>query len=317
MDVVTIGETMVVFTPESSRLMRYAHSYSRRIGGAETNVALGLIRLNHQVGWISKVGDDEFGKAVVSFVRGEGVDVSQVKVDSSAPTGVYFKEIRSGNQVRVSYYRKGSAASKLTPSDIDENYISRSKYLHITGITPALSDTCYQTILRAIAIAKENDVKVVFDPNLRKKLWSEEKARKTLLELVALSDIILPGVEEGEFLLGETDPIKMGKRFLDYGPSLVIVKVGAKGAYYFNESDYGLVPGFPVKTVVDPVGAGDAFAAGILSGLLDGLPIESIVQRGNGMGALATQTEGDFEGLADRDQLEQLMSNAKYEDIVR
>ncbi|OIJ14683.1 2-dehydro-3-deoxygluconokinase [Anaerobacillus alkalilacustris] len=317
MDVVTIGETMVLFTPESSPLMRYAHSYSRKFGGAETNVAIGLTRLGHQSGWISKVGNDEFGKAMVSFIRGEGVDVSQVTTDETAPTGLYFKEVKSGDNVRVQYYRKGSAASTLQPTDLNEEYIAHAKYLHITGITPALSDSCYETILEAINIAKGNGVKVIFDPNLRRKLWSEEKARRVLLEIAALADIILPGVDEGNFMFGESDPEKLGQLFLDHGASLVILKVGAKGAYYFTTENSQLVPGYPVESVIDPVGAGDGFAAGVISGLLDGLEIEEAVARGNAVGALATQIQGDFEGLPNREEIEQFTSESGSEDISR
>ncbi|MCT8139623.1 sugar kinase [Anaerobacillus sp. CMMVII] len=317
MDVVTIGETMVLFTPEGSPLMRYAHTYSRKFGGAETNVAIGITRLGHKAGWISKVGNDEFGKAMVSFVRGEGVEVSQVKTDLQAPTGLYFKEVRSGDNVRVEYYRKGSAASKLEPSDLNEEYIAQAKYLHITGITPALSDSCYETVMKAIAIAKDNGVKIIFDPNLRRKLWSEDKARKVLLEITALADIILPGVEEGNFMFGESDPTKLGQLFLEHGAELVILKVGAKGAYYFTESSSQLVAGFPVKTVIDPVGAGDGFAAGVISGLLDGLSTERAVERGNAVGAMATQVHGDFEGLPDREEIDRFINSSDSEDINR
>ncbi|MBU9721005.1 MULTISPECIES: sugar kinase [Bacillaceae] len=317
MDVVTLGETMVLFTPESSSLIKYSHTFSRKFGGAETNVAIGLTRLGHQAGWISRVGKDEFGKAMLAFVRGEGVDVSQVKTDETAPTGLYFKEVRSGDNVKVQYYRKGSAASQMTPDDIDESYIKKAKYLHITGITPALSDSCYETVLRAVNIAKENNIKVIFDPNLRKKLWSEEKARRVLLELAGLSDIILPGFEEGKFMFDEKDPEKLGELFLKEGASVVILKDGPRGAYYFTKDAHALVPGFPMKTVVDPVGAGDGFAAGFISGLLDELPLNEAVRRANAVGALATQVEGDFEGLADREELERLMAGTDGDDVDR
>lgn len=317
MDVVTIGESMAVFTPESSSLMRYAATYSRKFGGAESNVAIGLIRLGHNVGWISKVGKDELGKSLLSFIRGEGIDVSQVKIDDTAPTGLYFKEVRSGNNVQVQYYRAGSAASKIEPSDLNEDYIKKAKYLHITGITPALSESCYKTVIKAIAIAKENGVKVIFDPNLRKKLWSEERARTVLLEIASMSDIVLPGVAEGEFMFGETDPEELGKLFLNHGASLVVMKVGAKGAFYFTEDKSELVSGFQVAQVIDPVGAGDGFAAGVISGLLDHLPIAKAVERGNGVGAMATQIKGDFEGLPDKDELESFMFASDEDDINR
>jgi 2-dehydro-3-deoxygluconokinase len=317
MDVVTIGETMVLFTPQSSPLMRYAETFSRHFGGAETNVAIGLSRLGHQAGWISKVGNDEFGRAMLAFIRGEGVDISQVKMDSTAPTGMYFKEIRSSNQVRVQYYRKGSAASLLEPSDVDEKYIANAKYLHVTGITPALSESCYQTIIRAISIAKENGVKVVFDPNLRRKLWSEEQARKVLLEIASLSDIVLPGKDEGFFLFGVEDPEALGELFLQNGSSVVVLKLGAAGAYYFTQSERKMIPGYPVDKVVDPVGAGDAFAAGFLSGLLNGQSLEEAVDKANGVGAMVTMIPGDFEGLPDSEELYAFMQASNTEDVIR
>ncbi|MFC0558300.1 sugar kinase [Halalkalibacter alkalisediminis] len=317
MDVVTIGESMAVFSPESSPLMRYAATYSRKFGGAESNVAIGLTRLGHEVGWISKVGNDELGKGLLSFIRGEGVDVSQVKISETAPTGLYFKEVRSANNVRVEYYRKGSAASQLSVNDLDESYIASAKFLHITGITPALSESCYETVMQMISIARENGVKVVFDPNLRKKLWSEERAREVLLEIAAKSDIVMPGVAEGEFMFGENDPDKLGELFLNHGASLVVIKVGAKGAYYFTKEKSELVPGFPVEQVVDPVGAGDGFAAGVISGLLDQLPLNKAVERGNAVGALATQIPGDFEGLPTREEMDHFMYATDSEDISR
>ncbi|AKU25408.1 sugar kinase [Geobacillus subterraneus] len=304
MDVVTFGETMVLFTSESPGLMRYAAHFSRKFGGAESNFAIGLARLGHKVGWISRVGDDEFGKAMVSFIAGEGVDVSRVKVDDTAPTGIYFKELRRANDVRVYYYRKHSAASKMKPEDLDEGYIARAKYLHITGITPALSESCYRTVIHGIELAKKHGVKVVFDPNLRKKLWAEETARETLLEISSRADIVLPGIDEAQFMFGQANPELLGERFLERGASLVVLKVGAKGAYYFTENGSQLVPGFPVEQVVDPVGAGDGFAAGFVSGLLDGLSLYEAVQRGNAVGAFATTVSGDVEGLPDRKELE-------------
>ncbi|MET3505682.1 sugar kinase [Halalkalibacter oceani] len=316
MDIVALGETMVLFTPDSTGLMRYANSFSRKFGGAESNYAIGLTRLGHQAGWISRVGDDELGKAMLAFIRGEGVDVSQVKVDDSAPTGIYFKEIRSANEVRVQYYRKGSAASQLSKEDIREDYIAQAKYLHISGITPALSESCHEAINEAIAIAKKHDVKIIFDPNLRKKLWSEDKARRVLLDLAAQVDIILPGIDEGKFMFGESDPETLGRLFLDQGASLVVLKVGAKGAYYFTNEESKLVSGFKVDQVVDPVGAGDGFAAGFTSGLLDGLSIEQAVRRGNAVGAMVTMINGDVEGLPEKYEVENFM-NATGEDVSR
>lgn len=316
MDVVTFGETMVLFTPESTGLMRYANTFSRKFGGAESNFSIGLTRLGHRAGWVSRVGDDELGRALLSFVRGEGVDVSQVKIDDTAPTGLYFKELRNAASVRVEYYRKGSAASQMNKADLNEDYIKQAKYLHLTGITPALSDSCYEMVKESIKIAKKHGIKIIFDPNLRRKLWSEERARKVLIELASQADILLPGIDEGMFMFGESDPEKLGKRFLELGSELVVLKVGAKGAYYFTKDEHQLVSGFKVEQVIDPVGAGDGFAAGFVSGLLDELSYANAVERGNAVGAFVTMVNGDVEGLPDKQELE-LFLNKPSDDVSR
>jgi 2-dehydro-3-deoxygluconokinase len=316
MDVVTIGETMVLLTPVSNGPMRYAQHFTRSFGGSESNFAIGLSRLGHEVGWISRIGNDEFGKAILSFVRGEGVDVSQVTVDEKAQTGVFFKEIKTERDISVYYYRKGSAASKMTSSMLDENYLKKAKFLHISGITPALSEGCYEMIKKAISIAKKNNLTVVFDPNLRRKLWSEEKAREVLLELCSQVDIVLPGVAEAEFLFGKHDTEELGKKILALGPKLVVMKVGERGAYYFNENEMVHVHGYPVKQVIDPVGAGDGFAAGFVSGLIDKLSVKQAVARGCAVGAYITQFRGDVEGLPVKSDIEKLL-NSSDDDVVR
>lgn len=317
MDVVTLGETMVLFTPDTSGYMRYAGNFSAKIAGAESNLAIGLARLGHHSSWMSRLGDDEFGKKILSFIRGEGVDVGEVLYDPSASTGLYFKEMITDDEVQVHYYRGNSAASRMTSSDLNEDYIAKAKYLHLTGITPALSESCYETVMKAIEIAKKHGVTVVFDPNLRRKLWSEDRARQVLLEIATKADIVLPGLEEGQFLFGDNDSQTMARQLYDHGASLVVLKLGPKGAYYYSGEEHGHVPGFPVNRVVDPVGAGDGFAAGLLSGLLDELSLKRAVERGTAVGALVTMVRGDVEGLPDRARLESFMNRENRDDVSR
>lgn len=317
MDVVTLGETMVLFTPKSSGLMRYAGDFSSKVAGAESNVAIGLARLGYQTGWISRLGADEFGSRVQAFIRGEGVDVSKVTFDGEATTGLYFKEKISPMELRVKYYRHGSAASRMSAADIDEEYISRAKFLHVTGITPALSEGCYETVLAAIDAAKRNGVTVVFDPNLRRKLWDEEKAKKVLRELSALADIVLPGIEEAEFIFGKSTTENLAKSFYDNGAATVILKLGKRGAYFLSAESSGFVEGYPVEQVVDPVGAGDGFAAGCLAGFVDGLELKEVVKRGNAVGALVTMVDGDVEGLPGQGRLNDFMNKVSHEDVER
>jgi 2-dehydro-3-deoxygluconokinase len=296
MDVVTFGETMVLFTAGSYGPLRFARQFDKSIGGAEANMSIALARLGHQVGWISRLGNDEFGLYIRDFIRGEGVDTSQVKFDSAFPTAVFFKERQVAQDPKVYYYRKGSAASEMSTDDLDEEYISQAKYLHITGITPALSESCKEMMFAAIKMARKHGLTVVFDPNIRLKLWSKEQARETLMKIAGLCDIVLPGIEEGELLTGETDPQKIATAFLNNGAKMVVIKLGAAGAFYANADHQETVPGFPVKQVVDTVGAGDGFAAGFLSGLLRGYSTYESVRLGNRIGSYAVTTVGDVEG---------------------
>ncbi|WP_101845515.1 sugar kinase [Halobacillus sp. Marseille-P3879] len=317
MDVITLGETMVLFTSKSSGLMRYAGDFSTKIAGAESNVAIALSRLGHKSGWISRLGKDEFGEKVRAFIRGEGVDVSQVTLDEEADTGIFFKERLTPEEIRVKYYRRHSAASRMRAEDIDEEYIAGAKYLHVTGITPALSDSCYETVLKAVNCAKRNGVPVIFDPNLRRKLWTEAKAREVLLKLSGLADIVLPGIDEAEFLFGRASHEQLAQQFVENGAAAVVMKLGEKGAYVYEKQSSGYVEGFPVEQVVDPVGAGDGFAAGCISGLLDGLELQEAARRGNAVGAMVTMVDGDVEGLPDKKRLIDFQNQTSKEDVDR
>jgi len=313
MDVVSIGETMVLFTPEKQGQMRYSRSFSSHIAGAETNTLIGLAKLGHRAGWISRIGNDEFGALVRAAVRGEGVDTDRVIVDGDAPTGLMFKEQLNERDVRVYYYRRHSAASRLQPDDIDEEYIAGAKYLYLTGITPALSPSCRESVFHAIEVARKHKVPVVFDPNLRRKLWSEEEARPVLKELVRKSDIVMSGVSEGEFLYGTKDCAELAEYLHKDGCGTAIIKRGEQGAYYSNPFEARYIDSFKVARVADPVGAGDGFAAGVLSGQLDGLSLEQSVIRGCAIGAAVTMVSGDIEGLPDRRVLASLLSAAEDE----
>ncbi len=316
-EVVAIGETMVLFTPLGEGPLRYIHHFEKRIGGAESNVCIGLSRLGHRAGWISRLGNDEFGRYVLGAVRSEGVDVSTVTWDDEAPTAVYFKERRPLGGGQVYYYRRGSAASRLGPEHLDPEYVKSAKVLVGSGITPALSHSCREALRRAVDIAREANVTFVFDPNLRLKLWPEEEARRVLLEFAAKADIVLPGQEEAAFLTGETDPIRAGNALLELGPRAVVVKVGEEGSVIVTREGYERVPGFPVARVVDPVGAGDAFAAGIVAGMLEGMSLAQAARLGNACGAFAVTVPGDIEGLPERAEIDQFINRTAPLDVVR
>lgn len=317
-DVVTFGETMVLFSPDQMLPLEYVHQFQKQIGGAESNVAIGLRRLGHSVGWFSKLGEDPFGRFVLKFIRGEGVDTSRCVFTNQAPQSLFFKEKLSPTNIQVFYYRKNAAASLLNPEDLDEEYIAGAKILHLSGITPALSESCKAAVFKAIEIAKNNGVRIVFDPNLRLKLWSKEEAKAVLLEMAMHADYILPGLDEGELLTGKTSPEDIADALRNGQDKTVIIKLGERGAYYQDANGSGYVEGFPVSDIVDPIGAGDGFAAGVISGILRGDPIDAAVKRGNAVGAIVVGVNGDVEGLPSEAAVEQMLfGSADFRDVKR
>lgn len=297
LDIVTIGETMVLLTPMNPGSLKYVDYFKKQIGGAESNFAIGIARLGHKSGWISKVGDDPFGKYIVSFIRGEGVDTSRVRVDKGSPTGVYFKEFCQDHNPKIYYYRKGSAASNMNYCELDEEYIASAKYLHITGITPLLSETAREMIFKAIEIAKINNVAISFDPNIRKKLCSEEECRKVLRDILPQCDIFLPGYSEAKFLLHDGEPDELCKELSSMGIKTVAMKLGKEGCMVANGSMVKTIPGVRNQKIVDTVGAGDGFDAGFMTGMLNGWDIEKCARLGNVVGAMVVTVVGDVEGL--------------------
>jgi len=303
MDVVTFGESMVLFSPDSSGPLRYVQNFNKALAGAESNVAIALAKLGHEAGWFSKLGNDEFGTYIQATIRGEGVDVSRVIMEPKKSTGILFKERFMHSNPNVYYYRKDSAASTLKPEELDEEYIKKAKILHITGITPALSENCRKTVFKAIEIARKNNVLVSFDPNIRLKLWTQEEAVPVLLEIAKQSDIIFPGIDESEMLLGLTKPEDIAEKFMDMGCSIVAVKLGKEGCYVADRLNRYYIDSYQLENPQDTVGAGDGFAAGFLSGILKKLDLRECAEYGNGVGAMAVLVKGDMEGYPNFEQL--------------
>ena len=310
--ILTLGESMVMMVADQSDSLQFVTSYTRKIAGAESNVAIGLARLGHDVGWISAIGDDPFGTYIRNTIRGEGVDTCQVQIIPNYPTGMLVKERNEIGDPKVFYYRRGSAASHITSDMLDEKYFDDTKILHITGIFPALSENCRDTLLRAVKVAKDKGAIVTFDPNIRLKLWNKEEARAALLKLASLSDLIMPGRKEAEILIGTGDWEKVKEYFHNAGNRYIVMKDGPDGAFYSHQEgskvvEAGYAKGFPVRRVVDTVGAGDGFAVGILSALMEGLSLKQAVTRGNAIGSLAVTVQGDVEGYPTRRQLEEYL----------
>lgn len=307
LDVVTFGEAMLMLVADRPGPIEEAECFARRSAGAETNVAIGLARLGLKVGWVSRLGTDSMARYLLGTMQREGIDCSHVVGDPAQRTGLQFKgRVAGGGDPPVEYHRKGSAASLFQPEQIDVPWLTSARHLHATGVFAALSDSCLATARRSLALMRAAGRTISFDPNLRPTLWSSpERMRETINELAAQADWVLPGIEEGRFLTGADTPEGIARFYRDRGARLVVVKLGPEGAYYDGAAGSGRVAGFPVAQVVDTVGAGDGFAVGVISALLEGRAVADAVRRGAWIGARAVQVLGDTEGLPTRAQLEE------------
>jgi len=309
-DAVSMGETMVQLNAFTSGPLRYVNYFEKHAAGTESNFAIGMVRMGHTAGWISRLGNDEFGKYIYNMIRGEGVDVSRVIFDSEAPTGVYFiqRDYPVPGKSVVFYYRKGSAASRLKPEDLDLEYIASARVFHVTGITLALSQSCEAAAYRAAEAARDSGVKVSFDTNIRLKLWSPDRAREKILSFLKLCDILFTDVEDSEILICKSDPAEAARELLKLGPEIVVIKMGEKGGYAAtSKGEEAWGKSFKVP-VIDTVGAGDAFDAAFMSGILRGWSLEKCLEVANAAGALCVTVRGDVEAIPTIEDIDHFLS---------
>ena len=309
LDVVTFGEAMMLLVADRPGPIEHAESFIKRTAGAETNVAIGLARLGLGVGWVSRLGDDSMARYLLATMRGEGIDCSHVTAHPGERTGMMFKGRVAlnggrGGDPAIEYHRAGSAASRMRPEDVDVAWLTAARHLHATGIFAALSASCLETTRHGMKLMRQAGRTISFDPNLRPSLWPSQQAMREVINSLAVeADWVMPGIEEGHLLTGATSPQGITAWYRERGVKLVVIKLGPEGAWYDGPGGRGIIPGYPVHRVVDTVGAGDGFAVGVISGLLEGLPVEEAVRRGAWIGARAVQVLGDTEGLPTRAQL--------------
>jgi 2-dehydro-3-deoxygluconokinase len=285
-DVCCVGETMVVFAPDPPRPLAGAEQVRRGIGGAESNLACYLAGLGLRVGWASRLGADPFGGYVRAGLTAAGVDCSLVETDPQAPTGVYFKDPGAG----VHYYRRGSAASRLDRSVWAAVAGPGARYVHVSGITAALSDTCADLLRYLLTDRPVPGARISFDVNYRPALWSPGRAGPVLAGLADRADLVFVGLDEAAALWGCGTPDDV--RAVLAAPEHLVVKDGAVGATGYGPDGRVFVPAPPVA-VLEPVGAGDAFAAGYLFACLRGLPDEARLGIGHRLAAVALTTAAD------------------------
>jgi 2-dehydro-3-deoxygluconokinase len=306
LDVVTMGEAMALFIAGQKGALNNVTQFNRLPAGAELNVAVGLSRLGFKVGYVSRVGRDSFGKFLLAFLDSECIDRTHVAEDSNYPTGFMLKGLASdGQDPIVEYFRRGSAASHMGLADNPAAYCATARHLHLTGISPALSETARELTIQMAREAKAAGRTVSFDPNLRPRLWASERVMiDTLNQLASHADLVLPGLAEGTLLTGCKGAASIADFYMDLGAKQVVIKLGPEGAYFADAARRGTVAGIAVEKIIDTVGAGDGFAVGVISALLEGLTLEAAAARGNAIGARVVQFPGDCDGLPNREQLQ-------------
>ncbi|MBR7832099.1 sugar kinase [Actinospica durhamensis] len=309
--VACVGETMVSFFPPDEAALDTADTLALDTAGAESNVAMYLADHGIDARWVSRLGDDAFGRRVLRRVSEGGVDVSAVRTDSRRPTGLLFKSpkdpARNGG-TRVSYYRKGSAASAMGPYVLDEAALRTASLWHFTGITPALSPTCRRLVEAALGGERPT---VSFDVNYRPAVW-QESAAPLLRALAQSADIVFVGLDEAQELWGSALREPGDVRSLLPSPRILVVKDGARSATAFFGDAQARVPALAVD-VVEPVGAGDAFAAGFLTGILRGEPVHRCLRLGHITAASALSVPGDHGPLPAAGEIEDLLKASEQD----
>ena len=306
------GEPMGLLIAQSEGSLDSVAGFTLAVAGAEFNVATGAARLGHFVSYLTKLGNDPFGTRITNTLTANKIDSSNVLTSDTNTTGFMLKSKVSKADPEIFYFRKGSAASTLDASDVEKIDFNKFDYVHLTGIFPALTDSTRAAMMALIKKAKELGLFISFDPNLRPQLWpSQEVMVKTLNELASYADLVLPGCGEGKILCGSEDPSKINDFYRSLGARMVVTKLGPDGALVRESDNEYKVPGFIIDKVVDTVGAGDGFACGVITGLMEGLSLEKAVERGAAIGAIQCTFAGDNEGLPTQEQLKDFMQSHK------
>ena len=296
---ILVGEPMGLLIAQTKGSLDSVSGYDLAVAGAEFNVAIGTARLEHKVTYMTKLGDDPFGKRITTVLKDNKIGDEFISFSKERATGFMLKGRTSVGDPEIFYFRKNSAASTLNED-----------YIHLTGILPALSEDTKKAAFSLIKKAKKQGLFISFDPNLRPQLWkSQEEMIQTINELASYADLVLPGQAEGKILIGTDDEKEINDFYLQNGASICVTKCGSKGAYVSTKDGEGyMVEGYKVEKVVDTVGAGDGFATGVVTGLMEGLTLSEAVKRGTAIGAIQVMSRGDNEGLPTRQELKDFMN---------
>lgn len=313
LDIISLGEPMLEFSAIAVGRLADVPAFQRGWGGDTSNFAVAAARLGARVGYVTRLGNDEFGRCFLDLWRREGIDVSRVAVDPDGFTGIYFISLLADGGHDFTYYRSGSAASRLRPQDLDLEFVAAARLLHVSGITQAISRSACDASFAAMEAAHKAGRLVSYDPNVRLKLWSRDTARAIVDYTFGLADIVLPSLEEASWILGRDRPESIVDALLEKGARIVALKLGADGCIVGSRQDGILqVAGFQVP-VVETTGAGDAFDAAFALGILQGQAPRDAALFANAVGALTCTGAGAVAPIPNREQVLSLLARQASE----
>jgi len=303
-EIVTLGEPMIEFNQTDPAMPIYLQGF----GGDTSNAVIAASRQGARAGFITRIGNDAFGDLFMKLWEHESVDTQGVARDYAAHTAVYF--VTHGPHGHTfSYFRAGSAASRMTPHDLPVPLIQNCKWLHVSGISQAISPSACDAVFAAIHTARDAGARVSFDSNLRLKLWPLDRARAIIRETIHLSDLFLPSIEDVRELSGTEEPDAILDWCFDAGASMAVLKLGSEGALYGTTESRWRIAGHPVKAV-DATGAGDCFGGAMLARLIDGDTLPEAVRYANAAAALTTTGFGAVAPIPTRQQVVAFLETA-------
>lgn len=306
----TIGDGLITMNPSTNGPLRFVTQFDRKIGGAELNFAIGSSRLGLSSRWISRLGDDEFGRLIYNYARGEGIDTSHVELINSYSTPLNFKEIKEDGSGRTFYYRDNSPILTFDSSDIKQSMFTNIDVLHLSGVFLSVMKNKLNIIEKIVKLAKQSDVIISFDPNLRLKIWELSEAKYVYEKIFPYIDIFLTGLDEINLIADISTKNEIESFAKKYNIKDVVIKKGAQGSMLYRDSKWYEKEAHKVHTV-DTVGAGDGFDAGYIYGFLHNYNPNKLLNFSNAIGALVTTVSGDNEGLPYLREVEAFINDEK------
>lgn len=304
-DLVAIGEAMVEFNQSGGADSR---TYLQGFGGDTSNALIAAVRQGARGAYVTKLGDDDFGRMCLALWAEEDVDTRGVGIDPAAPTGIYF--VRHGKDGHAfSYLRAGSAASRMQPADVPVALLQQTKFLHVSGISQAISTSATDTVFHAIRVAREAGARIAYDPNLRLKLWPLDRARAIITATIPLADYFLPSIDDVRVVSGLDDPASILDWCHRAGAVTVVLKLGKEGSWVSTGEARARIAPFAVEAV-DATGAGDCFDGSLLARLAAGDDTVSAARYASAAAALTTTGFGAVAPLPRAQAVREMLAGA-------